>query len=103
MELHGVAMYNELGSFWLWTRLYYNIVSINNFEFKICFRSKLHLVDLAGSERVAKTKIHGQQLNEAKFINLSLHHLEGVIIALQQEASGGRAKISSPNFALYNR
>nr|XP_054761781.1 kinesin heavy chain-like [Lytechinus pictus] len=45
--------------------------------------SKLHLVDLAGSERVAKTKIAGQQLHEAKSINLSLHHLEGVIIALQ--------------------
>ncbi|GFS01803.1 kinesin-like protein KIF16B isoform X2 [Elysia marginata] len=45
--------------------------------------SKLHLVDLAGSERVSKTGVDGQQLTEAKSINLSLHHLETVIIALQ--------------------
>ncbi|XP_064602782.1 uncharacterized protein LOC135468448 isoform X2 [Liolophura sinensis] len=49
----------------------------------IVVRSKLHLVDLAGSERVAKTGVDGQQLSEAKSINLSLHHLESVIIALQ--------------------
>ncbi|XP_041472776.1 kinesin-related protein 5-like [Lytechinus variegatus] len=55
--------------------------------------SKLHLVDLAGSERVAKTKIAGQQLHEAKSINLSLHHLEGVIIALQGgHGEGSRVK-----------
>ena len=47
--------------------------------------SKLHLVDLAGSERVAKTGVDGQQLSEAKFINLSLHHLESVIVALQRD------------------
>ena len=51
-------------------------------------RSKLHLVDLAGSERVAKSGVKGAQLAEAKFINLSLHHLEGVIVALQQESTG---------------
>eukprot|EP00057_Strongylocentrotus_purpuratus_P018758 XP_011673232.1 PREDICTED: uncharacterized protein LOC763216 [Strongylocentrotus purpuratus] len=56
-------------------------------------KSKLHLVDLAGSERVAKTKIAGQQLHEAKSINLSLHHLEGVIIALQGgHGEGSRVK-----------
>lgn len=52
-------------------------------------RSKLHLVDLAGSERVAKTRVLGHQLTEAKSINLSLHHLETVIVALQQEALAG--------------
>ena len=46
-------------------------------------RSKLHLVDLAGSERVIKTGIEGHALKEAKYINLSLHYLEQVIIALQ--------------------
>lgn len=46
-------------------------------------RSKLNLVDLAGSERVSKTNIDGTILREAKFINLSLHYLEQVIIALQ--------------------
>ncbi|XP_052233464.1 kinesin-like protein KIF3A isoform X2 [Dreissena polymorpha] len=49
-------------------------------------KSKLHLVDLAGSERVAKTRVLGQQLTEAKSINLSLHYLESVIVALQEEA-----------------
>ncbi|CAL8099630.1 unnamed protein product [Calicophoron daubneyi] len=45
-------------------------------------RSKLHLVDLAGSERVHKSGIEGSTLTEAKYINLSLHYLEQVIIAL---------------------
>jgi len=49
-------------------------------------RSKLHLVDLAGSERAWKSGIEGQQLSEAKYINLSLHYLESVIIALQKNA-----------------
>ncbi|KAJ8289574.1 hypothetical protein GJAV_G00002830 [Gymnothorax javanicus] len=47
-------------------------------------RSKLHLVDLAGSERVGKTGVGGQLLTEAKYINLSLHFLEQVIIALSE-------------------
>ena len=55
-------------------------------------RSKLHLVDLAGSERVAKTGVDGQQLTEAKSINLSLHHLETVIIALQAESAQNRPR-----------
>jgi kinesin family member 6/9 len=45
--------------------------------------SRLHLVDLAGSERVAKTGVDGSVLKEAKSINLSLHYLEQIIIALQ--------------------
>ncbi|KAM9423174.1 kinesin-like protein KIF6 isoform 2-T2 [Salvelinus alpinus] len=48
-------------------------------------RSKLHLVDLAGSERVGKTGVCGQLLTEAKYINLSLHYLEQVIIALSEK------------------
>nr|XP_022918414.1 kinesin-like protein KIF6 [Onthophagus taurus] len=47
-------------------------------------RSKLHLVDLAGSERICKAKISGVTLREAKNINLSLHYLEQVILALSQ-------------------
>lgn len=46
-------------------------------------RSKLNLVDLAGSERVSRTGIDGSILKEARYINLSLHYLEQVIIALQ--------------------
>ena len=42
------------------------------------------MVDLAGSERVSKPSATEQQLGEAKFVNLSLHHLESVIIALQK-------------------
>ncbi|NXG22339.1 KIF6 protein, partial [Grallaria varia] len=48
-------------------------------------RSKLHLVDLAGSERVSKTGVGGHLLTEAKYINLSLHYLEQVIIALAEK------------------
>lgn len=48
----------------------------------------MHFVDLAGSERVCKTGVKGLQLSEAKYINLSLHYLEGVIIALHQDATG---------------
>jgi len=51
-------------------------------------RSKLNLVDLAGSERVSKTNVDGTTLREAKYINLSLHYLEQVIIALQEKSMG---------------
>ncbi|KAL5006448.1 hypothetical protein ScPMuIL_015254 [Solemya velum] len=62
----------------------------------VSVRSKLHLVDLAGSERASKTGIEGHQLSEAKSINLSLHHLETVIIALQSEtAPSGQLQCSS--------
>ncbi|XP_050411231.1 kinesin-like protein KIF6 [Patella vulgata] len=61
----------------------------------IIVRSKLHLVDLAGSERVSKTGVDGQQLSEAKSINLSLHHLETVIIALQADSiETGRQRLN---------
>ena len=62
------------------------------------------MVDLAGSERVAKTGVEGQQLSEAKFINLSLHHLESVIVALQKETSQNTAAFtrSRPGSALFN-
>ena len=67
---------------------------LSNLEYGLLFlspRSKLNLVDLAGSERVSKTGVEGRILQEAKHINLSLHHLEHVIVSLQQQArSGGR-------------
>ncbi|CAG9819513.1 unnamed protein product [Phaedon cochleariae] len=46
--------------------------------------SKLHLVDLAGSERVCKSMSTGLALSEAKHINLSLHFLQQVILALSE-------------------
>ncbi|UJR25470.1 hypothetical protein I4U23_006817 [Adineta vaga] len=48
-------------------------------------KAKLHLVDLAGSERVSKTNVNGLLLTEAKYINLSLHYLEQVIVALSEK------------------
>ncbi|KAJ3222748.1 Kinesin- protein 6 [Clydaea vesicula] len=60
-------------------------------------KSKLHLVDLAGSERVSKTQINGSLLTEARCINLSLHFLEQVIIALHQKSLGLREHIPYRN------
>lgn len=60
-------------------------------------RSKLHLVDLAGSERVARTGIGGTLLKEAKYINLSLHYLEQVIVALHEKSIGKRSHIPYRN------
>jgi len=48
-------------------------------------RAKLHLVDLAGSERISKSGVNGLLLTEAKYINLSLHYLEQVIVALAEK------------------
>jgi hypothetical protein len=48
-------------------------------------RRKIHLVDLAGAERVAESKVEGAQLQEAQRINLSLHHLANVIVALAEK------------------
>ncbi|KAG2800062.1 hypothetical protein PC129_g19600 [Phytophthora cactorum] len=45
--------------------------------------SKLHLVDLAGSERVYKRDGTQRMRSEGKHINLSLHHLEQVILSLR--------------------
>ena len=50
--------------------------------------SKLHLVDLAGSERVGKTNVDGVLLKEARYINVSLHFLEQVIVCLQKKSQG---------------
>ncbi|KAJ8330172.1 hypothetical protein O5D80_001743 [Batrachochytrium dendrobatidis] len=60
-------------------------------------KSKLHLVDLAGSERVGRTGIDGALLREAKHINLSLHYLEQVIVALHEHSLGKRSHIPYRN------
>eukprot|EP00971_Amphidinium_carterae_P081934 1620969-Amphidinium_carterae.1 len=60
-------------------------------------RSKLHLVDLAGSERVSKTGVEGSLLKEAKYINLSLHYLEQVIVALHERTKGARSHVPYRN------
>ncbi|KAG5487070.1 hypothetical protein LSCM1_07740 [Leishmania martiniquensis] len=60
-------------------------------------RSKLNLVDLAGSERVSKTGVSGTILTEARHINLSLHFLEQVIVALSEKAKGVRDHVPYRN------
>jgi kinesin family protein 6/9 len=45
-------------------------------------------VDLSGSERVSNTGVDGKTLTEAKYINLSLHYLEQVIVCLNKKAKG---------------
>lgn len=49
------------------------------------------------SERVARTGIGGNLLKEAKFINLSLHYLEQVIVALHEKSLGRRSHIPYRN------
>ncbi|KAI9219806.1 P-loop containing nucleoside triphosphate hydrolase protein [Blastocladiella britannica] len=75
------------------------IISIESREegSEVIRRSKLHLVDLAGSERVSKTGIDGMLLKEAKSINLSLHFLEHVIVALHEKAMGRRTHVPYRN------
>lgn len=60
-------------------------------------RSKIHLVDLSGSERIVKTGIEGTLLKEAKYINLSLHYLEQVIVALHERSQGVRSHVPYRN------
>ncbi|TMW62558.1 hypothetical protein Poli38472_005176 [Pythium oligandrum] len=50
---------------------------------EVIVTSKLHLVDLAGSERVYKREGTQRMRTEGKHINLSLHHLEQVILSLR--------------------
>jgi flagellar motility protein MotE (MotC chaperone) len=74
--------------------------------------SKFNLVDLAGSERIFKTGVGAASVGltsffsggaasdallrkEGKYINLSLHHLEQVIIALQSQANRKAAAAAS--------
>ncbi|KAJ3390452.1 Kinesin- protein 6 [Entophlyctis sp. JEL0112] len=61
------------------------------------WKSKLHLVDLAGSERTSRTGISGNLFKEASSINLSLHYLEHVIVALHEKAQGRRTHIPYRN------
>jgi kinesin family protein 6/9 len=46
---------------------------------------------------VSKTKIDGSLLKEAKYINLSLHYLEHVIVALHEKATKGRNHVPYRN------
>lgn len=63
-------------------------------------RSKLCLVDLAGSERLGKTATDSLVFSEGKSINLSLHFLEQVIVALNEKAAGDRNHVPYRNSVL---
>ena len=65
--------------------LYFSLIYNCAIGSDVIRKSKLHLVDLAGSERVGKSGVRGSQLTEAKYINLSLHYLEQVIISLSEK------------------
>lgn len=62
-------------------------------------RAKLHLVDLAGSERVkvSGTRPGDSVFQEACSINLTLHYLEQVIVALHRKAAGQATHIPYRN------
>jgi len=60
-------------------------------------RAKLHLVDLAGSERISKSGVEGHLQKEARYINLSLHYLEQVIVALHERSTGARSHVPYRN------
>ena len=59
--------------------------------------SRVHLVDLSGSERIGKTGVEGLLQKEARFINLSLHFLEHVIVCLNKRANGENIHIPYRN------
>lgn len=63
-------------------------------------KSKLCLVDLAGSERLGKSASDSIVFAEGKNINLSLHFLEQVIVALNEKSAGERSHVPYRNSAL---
>ena len=70
--------------------LFYEVAVFFNVLIYCSLRSKLHLVDLAGSEQARRS---GKQLDDEHFFNLSLYHLESVVIALKKFRSmSGRNK-----------
>jgi len=69
-------------------------------EHDLITRSVLTLVDLAGSERLQKSSGERSLFNEGRSINLSLHYLEQVIVALGEKGQGTREHIPYRNSVL---
>lgn len=63
-------------------------------------KSRLSLVDLAGSERLGKSPTDSLVFTEGRSINLSLHFLEQVIVALNDRRTGDRKHIPYRNSVL---
>nr|CCA27991.1 kinesinlike protein putative [Albugo laibachii Nc14] len=61
------------------------MIKARSLDSDVLTTSKLHLVDLAGSERVYKHQNSQRMRREGTFINLSLHHLENVIVSLRAQ------------------
>lgn len=53
---------------------------------------KLNLVDLAGSERLRRSEDGDHTIRESRGINLSLHYLEQVVVALLHQANRKKQK-----------
>jgi len=62
--------------------------------------STLRLVDLAGSERFRYADSVGTLFNEGRSINLSLHYLEQVIVALNEKLRDNRVHVPYRNSVL---
>ena len=63
-----------------------------NHTTKKTFKGKLNIIDLAGSERTGKSKVTGQQLEEANAINNSLMALGMVVSSLSEVDKNGKPK-----------
>ncbi|KAF0690420.1 Aste57867_18152 [Aphanomyces stellatus] len=78
------------------------LIESRRVDSEVVLHSKLHVVDLAGSERVFKRDGSERMRTEGRFINLSLHHLEQVILALQAKPAtmgGNRRSTNAKVFA----
>jgi kinesin family protein 6/9 len=63
-------------------------------------KATLRLVDLAGSERFRYTHTNSSLFSESRSINLSLHYLEQVIVALNEKVRNQRTHIPYRNSVL---
>ena len=62
--------------------------------------SRLLFADLAGSDRVAKSRLNGTELREAKSMNSAMFYLDMVIVALYEKATYRRKHIPFRNSML---